>query len=484
MSNKTVAKNLVYNTLYQLLSIIAPIITAPYVGRILHKAGVGLYSFTNSFTTTFALFAALGFSVYGQREIAYIQEDVHKRSIIFHEIMLFRGILTAIVSIVFVVFALCYKENTIYLLPQTLIILAVSFEMSWYFQGLEEFKIIVARNAVVKLATIACTFIFIRNETDIGKYILIHSLSPFISNIIYCAVIKKYIHKVKLSDLHPLRHFKGSIEFFLPLIAVQIYSYLDKMMLGLYMPTTEENGYYEQARKITTIVVTLIVSINTVMMSRISNLYAKNDKEQIKKYYAKTFSLIIMFLLPICIGLYFVCDNFVIWYFGEEYQKVSVLLKECTVLIVFMCIGNFVGAQFLSPTGRQNQMTIIYGVAAVFNIILNIFLIPRFFSEGALYASILAELISCVLQLVLLFRSEFRFRIPLCLWKYLFSSVLMGGGIILIHSFLRISGALSTLVDVVVGAFIYILMLIVLRDENVRDVLTFIKSKLSFRRSV
>lgn len=477
--NKRIAKNYIYNTLYQILAIIAPLITAPYISRVLHTDGVGLYSFTYTITTVFALFAGLGFASYGQREIAYHQEDKHKRSVIFYEIMVFRAVLTVIVSILFVTFSLIYQKYTHYLLPQVLIILASIFEMSWYFQGLENFRIIVTRNALVKLATIICTFVFVRTEADIDKYILLHSLSPLLSNIIYCAVIRRYIEKIPFSQLHPIRHIKGSTEFFLPLVAVQIYSYLDKLMLGFYMSTTVENGYYEQARKITQIIVTLIISLNTVMMSRISNLYANDQKEQIKKYYAKTFSIILMMLLPICTGLILVSDNFVIWFFGADFQKVGTLLKACSLLIALMCIGNFVGVQFLSPTGLQNKMTMAYAIAAGSNVVMNMVLIPRLYSMGALIASIIAEAVSCFIQVWLLIRSEYRFPVPRSIWKYMISTIAMACLIMVEKNIIQLTGILSTLVDVIFGGIIYIVILVILREENIQDVKAIILQRLS-----
>ena len=479
--NKKIVKNYIYNTLYQVLAIIAPLITAPYISRVLHTDGVGLYSYTYTITTVFVLFAGLGFGSYGQREIAYHQDDIHQRSVIFYEIMFFRAVLTVIISALFIVFSLHYRQYTCYLLPQVLIIFALIFEMSWYFQGLENFRIIVTRNAIVKLATILCTFIFVRTEADIDKHILLHALSPLLSNIIYCAVIPRYIEKVSFSQLHPLRHLKGSIEFFLPLVAVQIYSYLDKLMLGFYMTTTVENGYYEQARKITQIIVTLIISLNTVMMSRISNLYANDQKEQIRKYYEKTFSIILMMLLPICVGLIFVSDNFVLWFFGAEFQKVGSLLKACSLLIALMCIGNFVGVQFLSPTGLQNKMTMAYAIAAASNVVMNMLLIPRLYSMGSLIASIIAEAVSCFIQVGLLLKSEYKFPIPRSLWKYTVATAVMAGVIVLEQNSVQLTGVISTIVDVIFGGVVYMVVLVLLKEENLQDIKVAIMQKIPRR---
>ena len=481
--DRKIAKNYLYNIAYQILVIITPLITAPYISRVLHTDGVGLYSYTNTIATVFSLFAALGFSAYGQREIAYNQGDRHKQSIIFFEIVLFRAVLTLVVTSIFVIFSLFKPKYTIYLLPQALTVFSIMFDMAFYFQGIENFRIIVVRNAVIRFITVICTFVFVRTESDIGIYIALHAISPFICNIIYCFVIRKYIDRIAFADLHPTRHLRGSIEFFLPIIAVQTYSYLDKIMLGSYMETTVENGYYEQARKMTQIIVTAIIALNTVMMSRISSLYVKDKKEKIVEHYSQTFSIILMLTIPICAGLMLVSDNFVTWFFGEDFQKVAILMKLSCPIILFMCVGNFAGIQFLGPTGLQNKMTIAYIIAAVINVLLNVLMIPRWASIGAMIASIVAEAVSCIIQMFLLLKSEYRFNIFKGIWKYIAGTAVMILMMLIVHNIFRYQGIVATVCDVLIGVITYALCLIVFRERNVRELLTYLKNKLHFTKA-
>ncbi len=467
--DKKIAKNYAYNVAYQLLVIVAPLITAPYVSRVLHSDGIGVYSYTQTIATAFALVAGLGFSIYGQREVAYCQDDIEKRSTVFFEIVIYRTVMTAVVTAAYVIFSLAYKKYSVYLLPQTIMVLAVMFDVSWYFQGMENFRITVLRNVIVKLATIVLTFLLVKTERDLGIYIVIHSVSVFVSNLFYFFIIPRYVVKVALSQLHPLRHTRGTIEFFIPMIAVQIYSYLDKIMLGWYMSGMSESGYYEQARKITSMIVAVIIALNSVMMSRVSSLYAKNKKEDIIRYYARTFNIILMLLLPICTGLVLVSDNFVSWFFGADFQKAALLLKISALLIAFMCIGNFVGVQFLTPTGKQNQMTRAYILAASVNVALNAMLIPRLYSVGAMVASVIAEMISSLLQLWLLLRSSYRFNMIRTAWKYVLAAGVMAAFILCGHQIVHLSGIAATFVDVAVGGAVYIVSLYFAREENVLE---------------
>ncbi len=211
-----IAKNYLYNIAYQILVIITPLITAPYISRVLHTDGVGLYSYTSTIAAAFALFSGLGFSAYGQREIAYNQDNKHKRSLIFFEIVILRAILTIVVSAIYVYFCMTSTQYTVYLLPQILIVLAPMLDMSFYFQGIENFKIVVIRNVIIRILTVVSVFAFVRTSQDVVVYISIHAISMFICNLIYCGVISNYIEKVKLQEINILRHFRGAIEFCLP----------------------------------------------------------------------------------------------------------------------------------------------------------------------------------------------------------------------------------------------------------------------------
>lgn len=469
--DKKIVKNFIFSAVYQVLLAILPLITAPYVARVLQPEGNGIYSYTSSIAMVFALFAALGFATYGQREIAYHQDDIRARSVTFFEIVIFRGITTLAATLAFVVFSLIYRKYTVYLLPQVVTVIAVMFDVSWYYQGLENFRITVTRNCVIKVLSVTCIFLFVKQPEHLGRYIAIMSLSTFLSNAIYLFNLKRHVARVDWKALKPLRHLRGTVEFFIPLIAVQIYSHLDRIMLGYLTPTAVQGGYYEQARKITTIVVGLIVSINSVMLPRISKLYARRDTDQIIGFYRQTFRVLLLMLLPLTTGIFLIADEFVLWFFGAEYAGVAPLMKLSAPLVVFMCVGNFVGIQYLSPMGQQNKMTRAYIVAALSNIALNALLIPRFAAVGAMAASVIAEFVSCGLQLWLLLKSEYRFNLLSGAWKYALATLGMVAIILVNHSLLNLRGIMQTLVDISTGAVVYGAILLLEREENVTAIL-------------
>lgn len=469
--NKKTLKNYLYNLSYQVLLVIAPLITAPYISHVLHPAGVGIYSYTTTIASAFALFAALGVNTYGQREIAYRQGDVKEQSIVFWELFITRIITTLIVGGCYIAFSIYYKQYTIYLLQQAFIVFATLLDISWYFQGIENFKIIAVRNIIIKILTIVLIFMLVKDEFDVGRYILINSFSIFASYGIFFLNLKKYIVTIDFKCLKIKRHLRGTIEFFIPLIATQLYSQLDKIMLGALTRSTIENGYYEQARKIVHILIMIIISINTVMYPRISNLYAQERKDEIVKLYKITFKMIAMMVVPIAIGLLFVSDNFVVWFYGDDYIPVSILLKLSGLLLIFMAIGNFVGMQYLSPTGKQNQMTVVYLISAVLNLGLNMIMIPMYQSLGAIIASIIAEVFSGLSQMWLLQKSNYKFNAFEGLWKYLCAGLVMALGLNrlrIINPFVYIA---QTIFEVIVAAVIYFIVLVCVKEENVHNVI-------------
>ena len=476
--DKRTVRNFVYNTAYKILVIIVPLLTAPYVSRVLHPNGVGIYSYTFTLATAFSLFAALGINTYGQREIAYCQQDKEKRSTIFWELVTYRFITTSVVLIGYLVFSCAYQEYRDFLLEQAFIVVAVAFDISWYFQGVENFKIVVVRNAIIKFGTLLCIFLLVKKESDLGLYILINSGSVLLSNAIYVFKLKNEVCLVPLRKLNLKKHSAGMFGFFIPLIAVEIYSQLDKIMLGSMTSGALENGYYEQARKITAMVVSIVTSLNTVLLSRVANLYINNQKDRIIDYYKKSVRFIYLLLFPMCVGMLVISKNFTAWFFGVDYGKVATLLDLSCPLLFFMCIGNFVGVQYLSPMGMQNKMTKAYLTAAAVNFFLNLLLIPRLYSVGALIASIIAEALSCFIQLYYFAKSEYAIPLWKPMWKYIVSALVMGVALLGFNAILPVTGAIQTMVDIALGGIVYVVCLVLLREELVGTILKTVKAKL------
>ncbi|PCS01435.1 oligosaccharide flippase family protein [Lactococcus fujiensis] len=176
-------KNYLLNSSYQILLILLPLITAPYLSRVLGASGVGINAFTNSVVFYFSLFSILGTFTYGNREIAYYQNDKKKRSEIFWGINFLSWMIAGITYIVFLIFISMTQRYQAYYLWQSLIILANLFDISWYFMGMEKFKITVTRNLIFKILTVIAIFIFVRDQNDLIRYIAIAGIGSLLSSL-------------------------------------------------------------------------------------------------------------------------------------------------------------------------------------------------------------------------------------------------------------------------------------------------------------
>ena len=235
---------------------------------------VGIYGYTLSIVTYFVLFGALGISMYAQREIAYVQSDIKERSKIFFEIIIFRFITMFVSILLYYIFFVNGNNYQHYYFILIMELVSTCFDISWFFQGLEEFKKTVIRNIIVKLISFICILVFVKTKNDLSIYILIYVLSNFIGNISLWIYLPKYIEKIKINELNIFKHLKPTLWLFIPQIAMQIYTVLDKTMIGTIIEDKSEVGYYEQAQKIVKLCLTLVTSLGIVMVPRMANTFA------------------------------------------------------------------------------------------------------------------------------------------------------------------------------------------------------------------
>lgn len=468
MKEKSIGKNFIYNAAYQILVIIAPLITTPYISRVLGPAGNGIYSYTYSIITYFVLVATLGTQNYGQREIAYVQNDREKLSVRFWETVCFRWA-TTIIAVFFCGFyivTLKDSERLPYVI-QMAYILAVGFDITWFFQGIEEFGKVVYRNSIIKILTIICIFVFIKDENDIYIYLGIMAFLHLVGQISIWPYLPRYVNKAKLKIKSVFRNTKEIISLFIPTVAIQIYTVLDKTMIGIYDTSMVENGYYEQSQKIVKMSLAIITSLSTVMLPRIARSYKENDHAKLSSYMYSSYRFLLMLTLPMAGGLFAIASNLVPWFFGPGYEKVIVLLAIFSLLYIGIGLSTITGIQYLIPTKQQNVYTITVLCGAIVNFILNLILIPEFKSIGAAIASVIAEFTVTFVQFfyVIFVKKTFKLsRIVLPSWKYFCSTIIMLVVVKMVSN-LCIPTVSSTVLLGVLGVGVYVLLLYTLRDE-------------------
>lgn len=476
MSKKSVAKNYLYNVLYQIITMIIPLITTPYLSRVLGAENIGIYSYTLSITTYFILFGSLGVAMYGQREIAYLQKDKEKRSVSFFEIFLLKFI-TLTFSMIIFYFTFCvHGEYSFYYKILILEIFANIIDISWFFQGLEEFKKTISRNIIVKLISIICIFLFVKTENDLKIYFMIYVFSTFLGNFSLWIYLPRFIMKISLRKINLIRHIKPTLVLFIPQIATQVYTVLDKTMIGSIVINKSEVGYYEQAQKIIKLLTTLSTSLGTVLMPRIANLFANGEKEKLKQYLYKSLSIILMLTFPLMFGISSVAFKFVPLFYGPGYEKVAKLIIIISPIIIALGLSNFMGIQLLLPTKRQKEFTISVIVGAFVNFILNLILIPKFESIGASIATIFAEFSVVLVQLYLV-KDDFSIKLIFKLsYKFMLSGIIMFLISFYISSLIT-NNMVSLIIQFIVSVIVYFSLLFIIKEKTFLDILYMCKNK-------
>ena len=398
-----IIKNFLYNASYQLLVIILPLITVPYVSNILGAEGIGDYAFTYANVQYFVVFGMIGVSLYGNRQIAYVRDNKEKLKNTFYSIYTLQLITTISSLIAYLIFVLIFNNESykwLYIV-QGINILATIADISWLFMGLEQFKKTVVRNTIVKLASLASIFIFVKSSDDTIIYTAIIALSALIGNLTFWFYIPTTIgfKKIKISGLS--LHLKSSLALFIPQIAIQIYVLLDRTMLGMITDTIQV-GYYENSQKIVKVVLTIATAIGTVMMPKIANTVASGDMKKVRYYVKNSFFFVSALSIPLMFGLMGVAKELSPWFFTDKFLGIENLIIISSLIILAISWSNVLGMQLLVPLNKTKEFTISVTSGAVMNFILNLVIIKRFGAMGACISTIIAEFTVTIVQIYLI----------------------------------------------------------------------------------
>ena len=498
LKQPSLKKNVALNYIYQILIILIPIITTPYLSRVLLEEGtgsnIGIFSYTNSLVSYFIIFAALGTSTYGIREIAKKREQKKEYSRLFIEIELL-SVITSFVSLVlWVILSSLYAEYRFYLFILSLNIIATCFDISWLYIGLEKYKYTIGINAIFKIISLILILTLVKTPSHLWIYFLISSGALLFGNLSMWLFLPKIIQKEKIEFKNIKVHFKNRFFYFIPTIATTIYTILDKTLIGLLIPgfispysvikvADVENGFYEQAGKIISIVKTLsFVSINNVMYSRVCNLYEKKEIDKILSYSDKTFHLTLNLSIGAMFGLIATASLFVPLYFGAGYEKTIILIMLMSLLPPIICISFTLGSIYYAPFGKRKQSTTYIIIGALINLILNIPFIILFKSIGAAIASIIAEI---VISFLYIYKSNrfFSFKqLFFISWKKIFS----GGIMFALLYFIRflfdtycdgslLARIIELLTVIISGVLSYELLLLLLEDKSITITMELLK---------
>lgn len=383
-------KNIFYNASFQLLSLILPLITVPYVSRVLLPEGIGINAYTYSILSYFLLIGVLGTTVYGNREIAFVQRDDYQRSKIFWEIVVLKFFSVGIASLAYLIFILSQSKWQTYYLLQGITLIATMVDISWYYTGIEDFKKIVVRNAIIKFTTVILTFIFVKEKSDLGLYIFLIAFSTLLGNLSVWPFLKNEVIKLPLKELQVSRHLIPTLKLFLPQLTMQIYLSLNKSMLGV-MDSVVSAGYFDQSDKIIRVLFTLVTAIGGVFLPRLASLFSENRHTEAKSLLLNLLYLSNAISMLLIAGVIGVSSTFATTFFGKEYAAVGPLMAVQSAMILMISYGNALGAQYLLASRRNKDYTFSAVAGLITNIICNLILIPLWGVMGAIVTSVLTE---------------------------------------------------------------------------------------------
>lgn len=458
-----VLKNYAYNLSYQLLVIILPIITTPYVTRIFSSDDLGTYGYFSSIVTYFILLATLGVANYGTKVISGHRKDIDKNFWGIYSLQLGATIFSIFLYCVLYIF-LQFMHNPVALILG-LSLLSKGLDISWLFQGLEDFRKITVRNITVKLVGVIAIFLFIKSANDLHLYVFLLTIFELLGQLSMWLPAREFIGKPHFDWEYAKQHLRPIILLFLPQIAISLYVTLDRTMLGA-LASTKDVGIYDQALKLVNILLTLVTSLGSVMLPRVSNLLSLGDHKAINKMHEMSFLIYNLVIFPIMAGMLIVNDDFVNFFLGQDFQEARYAIAIMIFRMFFIGWTNIMGIQILIPHNKNKEFMLSTTIPAIVSVGVNLLLLPKLGYIGAAIVSVLTEVLVWLIQLFYT-RSYLR-EVPILgsLIKIIISSGVMYGILLSIKQFLNVSPMINVGLYAILGAIIYASLILILKVIN------------------
>lgn len=473
-----VKTNAAFNMIKTVFQIIFPLITFPYISRVLHAENVGKVNYASSIYTYIALFASLSISTYAIRTCIAYRDDREKLSEIASQIFSINMVATIIAYIITIVVLLLTKsvETKILIAIYCSNIIFTTLGADWINNVEEDFKFISIRTVAFQFLSLILMFAFVRKASDFYIYAFISFISTSGANIINLFYRKKFC-KIKFTlKMNLQRHLSPVMKFFAQVVTQQIYVNSDVIMLG-WMSTNVQVGLYSTASKIYNIVSTLIASIFTVVLPSASNLWETESYDEFNRLLRKILLFLMFIGLPCATGLIFASKDILILIAGQEYSVASTALIIFGITLIFSYIHGFIGTLIIIPQGNFNIGVVSAIVSSSVNVVLNIFLIPRWGYVAAAFTTLIAEILACIIHATKIDKNVKIKNVAKPLIHYIIACAVMAGYIYLLDHYMSLR--LSRTILVIGGsAVIYFLVLLICRDEILMESLRGIMNKL------
>lgn len=388
---KSIKYNFFFNILLNISKVIFPLITAPYVARVLEPDGVGLFNFANTYASNFALFAALGIPLYGIREVAKCETLQDKTKFVSE--MISASIFTTLICTTLYIASLFIinqlNENYVLFLLAGLYLYVTPLRIDWYYAGIEEFKYITQRSLLIKALSVLLLFILVHDKNDLIVYVALNT---------GCLILNDFWNYVKLLKLglKPYltikikQHIKPLFVLFASSVAISMYIMLDTLMLG-FISDYEQVGYYNSASHIARVLLPIVTSLAAVAIPRLSLYMKEKDWTQINTLINKSLSVVSFLSVPITIAIILIAPSFIPLFYGESFYGAVLPLQIMVLVVIIIGFNNLTGQQVLVALGYDRLFLYSVLSGTVSNFVLNIVLIPKFGAVGAAVASVFAE---------------------------------------------------------------------------------------------
>lgn len=452
------------------ISYIIPLITVPYVSRILGAEGIGINSYTMANVTYFTMFCMLGIGGYGKRTIAICRDDKQKTSKVFWELTVIHGICSAFILFLYLLLIFYSAKYRVYYVVNLITILASAIDINWFFEAYEKFRLLSIRNCALKILTLFLILLFVNTKEDLALYIGINALSVFLANFLLIFEVIKYIKFVPLRELNCSRHVKEIMIYFIPTIAASVFSVLDKSVINWITNSDVENGYYEQAYKIYLAINAFVHSLEGVLAPRMSYLFVNGTKQEFVKKINDAIKCMLLMAMPCAFGIAAIAPSMIPIFLGDGFEKTIPILYVFMPLIIVVGMSVYLDGLYLVPSGQRKKSAAAVCVGAISNLFLNVMLVIRWQALGAAIATLITEMIVSSIMLYLSKEIIDKREVLSSALKYGLDGLGVFVSVRLISS-LDV-GAYSLILQIVVGGVTYIMLLFVQKEPRLLQVMS------------
>ncbi|OBS62135.1 hypothetical protein AX758_11525 [Enterococcus mundtii] len=458
---RKILSNIFYNATYQIFVIIIPILTVPYVSRILGAELLGINSFLLSINTFLGVIILMGLSQLGVRLISK-SDPFQLRETFFNlwKLQLTSGVL---IILVFLIATITFVDDKFYYWLQLPMLLSYILDISWFFIGIGEIKTVITRNTVVKIAMLVLIFTLVQSKDDLALYMLINTVGSLLANVFFWISLKKYISvpygEIENTSTENIKSskvlLKQSLILLIPQIAVQVYTSLDKTLVGWIAGSTQLS-YYDQSQKIARIVLSIVTSISVVLMPAMARIEGEEEgNKKLNEILKISLDYTLMISLFSTCFLFSISKIFVPFFFGDNFISMIPNMKYVSIIIIPIAIGGVFANQFTLAKGMYREYSIPFVIGAFVNIALNLILVPRFEANGGTFSLIITEFLVCLLRIYLI-RKQIDLRM---IFKEQFKVFLAGFITLLWGNFLIVTN-INAFFDIFVNGVIMLLIFV------------------------